>query len=136
VSRSLLIVAAAILAAVFVVTPALARPHVVAQRSSIKNSGTVTLIKGLLPGHRYRLQVRPGKRTTFKTVGFEHYTYFQKGLLGERNSAVHFSGTAPGSVTFGQPVNFPLSSWALAVNIKLGAATHLTVRLVDLGRQK
>lgn len=117
-------------------SPALARPHVVTQKTG--SHGYVFLVAGLLPTHRYSVQVLSKGKRSFTGHGTEYLTFFYKNRLSNAARPHTFTGTTPHSFLIKPPTgNFQMTGWGLAVQLRLGSRNiSLTVKVLDLGKNK
>jgi len=115
---------------------AYAKDHVILQRSSPRGTGSVFVVAGLVPAHRYRIDVSAPAHIKFSALGIEDYNGIYKKSLFQSSKPVKFQGTTPRSYVIVQPIKQTLSGWTIALNVTNPKRKVLTVRLVDLGRQK
>ncbi len=115
--------------------PAYAHSGVVAQRTTKKLPG-IYLSHGLLPGHRYRLQVTSSGHRPIFGYGFEYYTYISDRLLHAGSHSLQIRGTTPTSLTLTQPIGNKLAEWDFVVTVQLRTGRGMTVRLIDLGKHR
>lgn len=100
------------------------------------NLGYFSLVKGLIPGHRYKLSVRSPYHVHFTASLTEDYDWDTNHHFGQATRFVHYSGTAPRSFTFGQPVTGKLSAWRVALEVTDSKLRPLSVKVFDLGKHK
>ena len=115
-------------------SPALARTHVIAQKSSKATQGTVYLRSGLRSGHKYRIDVTAYGHQPFAGYGTAYFMGVLKGkIFTGTPPSLTLNGTTPHSFSVSQPYGASLREWILAVQITLKRGRNLTVRFVDLG---
>lgn len=110
--------------------------HIVAQRSARKGASQVYLPAGLKNGHRYRLVAVSSGHHKLYVAGFEVYTYLNSRHLFDGQKMLSLSGTTPYSFTITQPSSRRLTSWSLAVTVRVAGSKKLTVQVRDLGKAK
>ncbi|HEX8919194.1 MAG TPA: hypothetical protein VF898_11880 [Chloroflexota bacterium] len=135
-SRRLIITLAAVSVASALPTAALASSHVVAQVSTKLYQGTVYLSRSLSSGHSYRIDISAPGRKPFIGGGVEHYIGVARGRLTDGNKSFNLKASTPYSYTVRPPSSAHLSEWILAVDVQVRSGSHLTVKLVDLGKTK
>ena len=113
--------------------PVLASSHVIAQKSSKEQQGSVYLVHALRGQHTYRIDVTASGRQPFAGYGTEQVVGVYKGRLYTDSPSMKLNGTTPRSFTVAQPVRGTVSEWLLAVDVQLKRGRGLTVRFVDLG---
>lgn len=117
-------------------SPALAKSHVHPKIRKPVGSGYYSLVRGLLPGHRYRLIVSSRYHVPFAGSATEDYDWISNKQFGQATKTLQFKGTAPRSFTIGQPVAGRLTAWRIAIQFSDTNLRPLRARLVDLGKHK
>jgi hypothetical protein len=135
-SRRIQVIAFSTIVALAVVTPALAKTHVVAQATSKKGSGAVFLSSSFSSNHTYRIEVLSPKHLAFSGLGTEYYVYIYKKQLGTGTKNFKLSGTTPRSLIISSPVSFSIDSWKVEAQVSDVKRLPITVRFVDLGAHK
>jgi hypothetical protein len=117
-------------------TPALAKAHLVYQQGSVFGNSAVYVSRGLLPGHRYRIDVVSNGHIKIAALGTQQITYVEKGRMGTLAKPVKFVGTTPYSHVLKQPASIRALAWIFAMQVSDAVRKPLTVKLYDLGRAK
>jgi hypothetical protein len=112
-----------------------AHSSVVAKKST-RTAGSVYLSHALQSGHVYRLKVIAGRNRSIVGDGTEYFTYVAHKQLhtGSRSFAIH--GKAPLTLAIRQPMKGTLGEWDIATTVQVQGSKGLTLKIVDLGRQK
>src|SRR4051794_24369855 len=110
--RFLAAFAAAVLAATSA-APASAKPQMVAQKSE-KHFNVVTLMAGLVPGNRYRLEVTSPQQRQFKAAAFQSFTAIKSGSMYTGHKSLSWKGTTPARFEFAQPSKASFTQWLFA----------------------
>jgi hypothetical protein len=134
--RRLMTVVAALTAAATLALPALARPNIVAQRTSHKGVGGVLLKAGLTPGHRYKIEISsPAGHVKFEGVAGSFYSYTANNRFATGNKSFQYQGKTPRSFTMDQPIKgVTIEEWLYQVQVQDAAGKSLTVRIFDMGK--
>jgi hypothetical protein len=135
VSRRVLILVLCSLALLVSATPVLATSHVIAQKTTKKSSG-IYLGHSLVPGHRYSIRVVSSAKRHYFVVGTESYYIVANHSLTSRHASLSFRGTTPGSYTVKPPSAKGVTGWNVAFTVQITAGHGLTVRIMDLGKNK
>lgn len=130
-SRLVLIVLSVVIIFSAVTDSALARTHVVAQKSS--RSAGIYLAAGLHPGHKYRIEVRTSGHKAFAGFVLEHIVGISSGHLFTDDPTKKLTGTSPRDFTIRQPVAGKIGQWGITLQIALRKGLGITVRIIDLG---
>jgi hypothetical protein len=125
-------VAAVALISLAAVLPAHAAGKVVYQKST-KALQTLTVFKGLLPRHSYRVSVTSPSKHSYVVYGNETYLYVYKGVLGSGTKDLKEEGKTPASFVLKQPYSGDMRQWLLGINVGITRGKGLTVKITDLG---
>lgn len=106
--------------------------QVVFNKSSKK--GSVYVVKGLLPGHKYDIKVSANHHAQFTTTGFQNFVYVVGKSPVEDSRPLALKGHTPFSYTLKQPVSQKLRQWTIAMIVSLASRETITVKVLDLGK--
>ena len=113
--------------------PAFARSITVAQKTT-KSAASLLLTAGLLPCHRYRIDIIAPAHRTFGALAVENFMYVSNGRLSSATKTVTIRGTASKSVKLPTPsVQGQITGWNVEISVQLAAGKGLTARVVDTG---
>lgn len=101
-----------------------------------QNPGYVHKTMALQSGHRYRIDVTAKTKVLVYIDGFETYSWLNHNQLGEATKPFHVKGATPKKVVLTPPIKGALQSWIIGFTVQDRTLRPLTVRVVDLGRQK
>jgi hypothetical protein len=99
------------------------------------NQGYISITKGLVPSHKYRLDISSTGHVKFVGQGFQDYTYVNNHMLGEGTKPLSVKGTTPRSFVLTIPVKGDVRSWIIGLAVQDTVHKPLKVRLVDLGHK-
>jgi hypothetical protein len=109
-----------------------AKQSVIFQQSS-KTLRSVSVFKGLLPKHSYRVNISSPLKQSYTVVGSESYLYVKSGALRSGSKGVSKSGKTPASFVLQQPYSGDLRQWLLTISVGVARGKGITVRVTDLG---
>ena len=112
------------------------RTHVIAQKSAKKGSDVVILSSGLIPGHRYRIEVLSSGKFPVAANGFQNYAYRSNHHIAAGTKPFSLRGKTPYTYKIPLPISSKLSEWSITVQTIISGEHPLTVRYRDLGSAK
>lgn len=116
-------------------TPAEARTRVVYAKRITYLRAINNILIGLIPTHRYRVQVMSPKRRGFVVSGTQDYVYIANRYLRTRSITLAHKGTTPGSFTLTAPPLGRVSQWTLGMSVTLTGGRDISVKITDLGKR-